>query len=63
MRIDNPSAETLDLIDDDTLVEVLSDRRVVLPVSLEPQPEDPVVQVARERRILRLLPRVSRDSG
>lgn len=64
MRIDNLSTSVLDLIDDETLIKVLSRRAVAaLPVSLDPEIDDSRAQVAREKRILRLLERVSRYSG
>lgn len=60
LRVDSPSAETLDLMSDDVLVEVLRERGPMPPPSLDPRPEDAAKQVARERRVLRLMPRVRR---
>lgn len=60
LRVDSPSAEVLDLISDEKLIEVLRQRGPVPPGSLDPVPEGSAVQIAREQRILRLLPKVSR---
>jgi len=58
--VDSPSADVLDLISDEELVKVLRLRGPVPPDSLNPVAARAAVQVAREKRILRLLPKVSR---
>lgn len=60
LSIDSPDAGTMDLISDEQLIEVLRERGPTPPPSLEPTPDSAHLQMERERRILRLLPRVSR---
>jgi hypothetical protein len=60
LTVDSPSAETLDLMSDDALLQVLRLRGPTPPPSLDAGPEPDWKQLEREKRVLRLLPRVSR---
>lgn len=60
LSIDSPDAGMMDHLSDDQLIEVLRQRGPTPPPSLDVGGESPHIQMERERRVLRLLPRVSR---
>jgi hypothetical protein len=60
LSIDSPDAGVMDIISDEQLIEVLRQRGPTVPPNLEVEAVSTKVQLERERRVLRLLPRVSR---